>query len=56
MIRIAITPEAYDAVAKTLSLGTVAYEARRTDNGEVLIWLERRLDRLGQRGRAAGRR
>ena len=31
----------------TLPLGSVGYEAKRTDQGEILIWLERRaLDRL----------
>jgi hypothetical protein len=47
MIRIAITEAAYEAIARTLPLGSVGYEAKRTEQGEVLIWLERRaLDRL----------
>jgi hypothetical protein len=47
MIRIAITATAYEAIKATLPLGSVGYEAKRTDQGEVLIWLERRaLDRL----------
>jgi hypothetical protein len=47
LIRIAITAAAYDAIAATLPLGSVGYEAKRTDHGGVLIWLERRaLDRL----------
>jgi hypothetical protein len=47
MIRIAITAAANDAIAATLPLGSVGYETKRTDRGEVLIWLERRaLDRL----------
>jgi hypothetical protein len=47
MIRIAITAAAYDAIAATLPIGSVGYEAKRTEEGEVLIWLERRaLDRL----------
>jgi hypothetical protein len=47
MIRIAITAAAYEAIKATLPLGTVGYEAKRTDQGEVLLWLERRaLDRL----------
>jgi hypothetical protein len=47
MIRIAITAAAYEAIAATMPLGSVGYEAKRTDQGEVLIWLERRaLDRL----------
>jgi hypothetical protein len=43
MIRIAITQAAFDAIAATLPLGTVAYEADRTDRGEVHIWLEEHL-------------
>jgi hypothetical protein len=47
MIRIAITAVAYEAIKATLPLGSAGYEAKRTDQGEVLIWLERRaLDRL----------
>jgi hypothetical protein len=47
MIRIAITQAAYDAIAATLRLGSVGYEAQRSDTGKVFIWLERRaMDRL----------
>jgi hypothetical protein len=47
MIRIAITAEAYDAIARTLALGTVACEPQPNENGERLIWVEeRRLDKL----------
>jgi hypothetical protein len=47
LIRIAITEAAYEAIAATLPLGSVGSEAKRTENGEVLIRLERRaLDRL----------
>jgi hypothetical protein len=47
VIRIAITPAAYEAIAATLPLGNVGYETQRTDNGEVHIWLEERwLDKL----------
>jgi hypothetical protein len=42
MIRIAITQAAYDAIAATLPLGSVGYEAQRSDTGKVFIWLERR--------------
>jgi hypothetical protein len=42
MIRVAITAEAYEAIAATLPLGSVGYERQRTEKGEVLIWLERR--------------
>jgi hypothetical protein len=46
MIRIAISAEAYEAVARTLPLGNVGYEAERSD-GKVFIWRERRrVDRL----------
>ena len=40
MIRIAITAKAYEAVARTLALGTVACEPQPNENGERLIWLE----------------
>jgi hypothetical protein len=41
MIRIAITAEAYEAIAATLPLGSVGYEAKRTDQGDYFVWLER---------------
>jgi hypothetical protein len=40
MIRIAITPAAYAAIAATLALGTVAVEAERTQDGSAHIWLD----------------
>jgi hypothetical protein len=40
MIRIAITAEAYAAIAETLPLGTVAVERESNDKGEREIWLE----------------
>ena len=47
MIRIAITAEAYEAIERTLALGTVACEPQPNENGERLIWLEERwLDKL----------
>jgi hypothetical protein len=47
MIRIAITQAAFDAIAATLPLGSVGYEAQRSETGKVFIWPERRaLDRL----------
>ena len=47
VIRIAITAEAFDAVAATLPLGTVAYGAEIAASGERSIWVERSaLDRL----------
>jgi hypothetical protein len=41
MIRIAITPAAYVAIAATLALGTVAVEPERAADGSVHIWLDR---------------
>jgi hypothetical protein len=49
MIRFAITQAASAAIAPTLPLplGSVGYEAQRTEKGEVRIWLEERwLDKL----------
>jgi hypothetical protein len=47
MIRIAITAEAYEAIARTLALGTVAVEPQPNENGERLILLEpRSVDKL----------
>jgi hypothetical protein len=40
MIRIAITPAAYAAIAATLVLGTVAVEPERAQDGSVHIWLD----------------
>jgi hypothetical protein len=54
MIRIAITPAAYEAISATLPLGSVGYEAKRSDQGDYFVWLERlalsRLDALRQPG------
>ena len=40
MIKIAITAEAFDALASTLPLGTVAYEKNLDAKGECHVWLE----------------
>jgi hypothetical protein len=40
MIRIAITVEAFEAIARTLPLVSVAYEAEADERGERLIWIE----------------
>jgi hypothetical protein len=46
VIRIAISPAAFDAIAATPPLGTVAFEkfsnfeAKADAKGDVLIWLE----------------
>ena len=48
MIRIAITVEAFDAIASTLPLGSVGYENEANERGERWIWLEDAMvDRLG---------
>jgi hypothetical protein len=47
VIRIAISPAAFDAIAWTLALGTVACEPQPNEKGERLIWIEeRQLDKL----------
>jgi hypothetical protein len=40
MIRIAITIEAFEAIAKTLPLGSVGYEVEANERGERAVWLE----------------
>jgi hypothetical protein len=37
-----ITQAAFDAIAATMPLGSVGYEAQRPEKGEVHIWLEER--------------
>jgi hypothetical protein len=39
MIRIAISQAAFDAIAKTLPLGSVGYENAANEKGERLVWL-----------------
>jgi hypothetical protein len=47
MVRIAITQAAFDAMAKTLALGSVGYENATNEKGERMIWLEANVvDRL----------
>ena len=41
MIRIAISVEAFEAIARTLPLGSVGYENETNERGERLIWLDR---------------
>lgn len=43
MIKIAISPAAFDAIAATLALGSVGYEGGAGANGERLVWLEARV-------------
>ena len=53
MVRIAITQAAFEAIARTLPFGSVSFENKITENGERLIWLERRmLDKLNSYRRA----
>ncbi len=40
MIRIAVTPIACDAIASTLPLGSVGYEAEPDEKGQRLVWVE----------------
>jgi hypothetical protein len=47
MIRIAISVEAFDGIARTLPLGSVGYENKTDEQGQRLIWLDRvMVDRL----------
>ena len=40
MVRIAIAQAAFDAITKTLLLGSVGYENTTNEKGERLIWLK----------------
>ena len=42
MVRIAISQAAFEAIAATLSLGSVGYENATNERGERLIWLDQR--------------
>jgi hypothetical protein len=49
MIRITITEAAFDAIAATMPLRSVAHEARFATGGEIYVWLDQRaLDRLNE--------
>ena len=43
MIHIAISQAAFDAIAATLSLGSVGFENATNERGERLIWLDREM-------------
>jgi hypothetical protein len=43
VIRIAITVEAFDAIAAMLASGNVLYESERTAQGGYLVWLDERV-------------
>jgi hypothetical protein len=48
MVRIAITAEAFEAIARTLPVGSVGFEAETNERGERLIWIDdRQADKLG---------
>ena len=40
MIKIAISAEAFEAIARTLPLGSVGYENKTDEQGQRLIWLD----------------
>ncbi len=47
MIRIAISAEAFEAIARSLPLGNVSFENKTDEQGQRLIWLDRAMvDRL----------
>jgi hypothetical protein len=47
MIRIAITQDAFDAIARTMPFGSVNFKSEVDDKGERYIWLPRAVvDRL----------
>jgi hypothetical protein len=53
VVKIAITQAAFAAIAATLPLGSVSFENAIDENGDRLIWLERRwVDRLTSYRRA----
>ena len=41
MVRIAISQAAFDAIASTMSLGTVGFENEVNEKGQRLIWVPR---------------
>ena len=46
MIRIAISPAAFDALSSTLPLGSVGIEREPDAQGRRMIWIEAAIDRL----------
>lgn len=47
MVRIAIIVEAFEAIARTLPVGSVGFENKTDEQGQRLIWLDRAgVDRL----------
>ena len=49
MVRIAISQAAFDAIARTMPLGSVGYENEANERGERLIWLPHESAREGNR-------
>ena len=49
MVRIAISQAAFDAIARTMPLGSVGYENEANERGERLIWLPHESARKGNR-------
>jgi hypothetical protein len=48
MVRIAITVEAFEAIARRSRFGSVGFEAGANERGERAVWLEvATVDRLG---------
>jgi hypothetical protein len=48
MVCIAISQAAFDAIARTLALGSTGFENAVNEKGERLVWLDRAVvDRLG---------
>jgi hypothetical protein len=48
MIRIAVSQTAFEAIAATLPVGSVAFDPEPNEKGERLIWLETAvIDKLG---------
>ena len=43
MVRIAISAEAFEAIAQTLPLGSVNYENAINEKGERYVWLDRKV-------------
>ena len=56
MVRIAISAEAFEAIARTLPVGSVGFENKTDEQGNRLIWLGRavvdQLRSLRRSGRA----
>jgi hypothetical protein len=41
MLRLSITAAAFDAISRTLPLGSVGYERERTATGDMFIWIDK---------------